>query len=85
MSSERVFEKLGSSAAGLSRQEAARRLAQCGPNVLKEGERISSLAIFLSQFKSLLIWILIAAALISSALGEIVDASAILATASKRQ
>jgi len=79
MSSERVFEKLGSSAAGLSREEAARRLAQYGPNMLKEGKRISPLAIFLSQFKSLLIWILIAAALISSALGEIVDAVAILA------
>ena len=79
MSSGEVFEKLGSAAAGLSREQAARRLAQSGPNVLKEGKRISPLAIFLSQFKSLLIWILIGAALISSALGEIVDAVAILA------
>jgi Ca2+-transporting ATPase len=59
--------------------EAAQRLAADGPNELKEGKRISPLQIFLRQFKSLIIWILIAAGVISGVLGERVDAIAILA------
>jgi len=54
-------------------------LAQCGPNELKEAKPISPLAIFFGQFKSLIIWILIAAGVLSGALGEVVDAIAILA------
>lgn len=78
-SAEEVLSQVGSSANGLSTQEAAQRLAADGPNELKEGKRISPLQIFLSQFKSLLIWILIAAGVISGVLGEMVDAIAILA------
>jgi Ca2+-transporting ATPase len=64
---------------GLTGQEAARRLAANGPNTLKEGRRISRLQIFLAQFNSLIVWILIAAGVISGLLGEGVDAVAILA------
>ena len=78
-SAEDVLAQLGSSAAGLSASEAVRRLAADGPNELKEGRRISPLQIFLGQFKSLLIWILIVAGVISGVLGEMVDAIAILA------
>lgn len=78
-SAEEVLSQVGSSATGLSTQEAAQRLAADGPNELKEGKRISPLQIFLSQFKSLLVWILIAAGVISGVLGEMVDAIAILA------
>ena len=78
-SAEEVLAHLGSSATGLSAQEAAQRLAADGPNELKEGKRISPLQIFLGQFKSLIIWILIAAGVISGVLGEVVDAIAILA------
>ena len=80
-SSEEVLTKLGSAATGLSTAEAAQRLAADGPNELKEGKRISPWQIFLGQFKSLIIWILIAAGVISGVLGEGVDAIAILATA----
>ena len=76
---EEVLAQLGSAAAGLSAQDAAKRLAADGPNELKEGKRISPLQIFLGQFKSLIIWILIAAGVISGVLGEVVDAIAILA------
>ena len=62
-----------------SLREAAQRLTANGPNELKEGKRISPWQIFLGQFKSLLIWILIAAGVISGVLGEVVDAIAILA------
>ncbi len=74
-----VLAQLGSAAAGLSAQEATKRLAADGPNELKEGKRISPLQIFLGQFQSLIIWILIAAGVISGVLGELVDALAILA------
>lgn len=76
---EAVLKQLGSAMNGLSAVEAAKRLADNGPNELKEGKRISPLKIFFSQFKSLIIWILIAAGLISGVLGETVDAIAILA------
>jgi magnesium-transporting ATPase (P-type) len=62
---EEVLAQLDSAATGLSTAEAAKRLAVNGPNELKEGKRISSLQIFLGQFKSLIIWILIAAGVIS--------------------
>jgi len=78
-SSEDVLAKFGSAATGLSATEAAQRLAANGPNELKEGKRISPLQIFFGQFKSLIIWILIAAGVISGVLGEMVDAVAILA------
>jgi len=48
--SEDVLTQVGSSAAGLSAQEAARRLAVGGPNELKEGTHVSPLHLFLGQF-----------------------------------
>ena len=79
LSAEDVLAKLGTSATGLSAQEAAQRLTADGANELKEGKRISPLPIFLGQFKSLIIWILIAAGVLSGVLGDWVDAIAILA------
>ena len=79
LAAEEALTQFDSSAAGLSAQEAGLRLAANGPNALKEGKRISPVQIFLDQFKSLIIWILIAAGAVSGLLGEIVDASAILA------
>ena len=78
-SAEEVLAHLGSSATGLSAQEAAKRLAADGPNELKEGERVSPFQILLGQFKSLIIWILIGAGIISGLLGQAMDAIAILA------
>ena len=74
-----VLTQLGSSPKGLSEQDAAQRLKTDGPNELKEGKRISPLWIFLGQFKSLIVWILIAAGTLSGALGDSVDAIAIFA------
>ena len=78
-SAEEVLVHLGSSMIGLSATEAAQRLAADGPNELRKGKRISALQMFLGQFKSLIIWILIAAGVISGVLGDAVDAFAILA------
>ncbi len=73
-----MLAQLGSAATGLSAVEAANRLA-AGPNELNEGKRISALQIFLGHFKSLIIWILIGAVVVSGVLGEMVDAVPILA------
>ena len=78
-SAETVLTQLRSAPTGLTAHEAATRLAADGPNELQEGERISPWQIFLSQFKSLLIWVLIAAGIISGVMGQEVDAIAILA------
>ena len=79
LSEEEVLEALGVSAQGLSTAQAAEALATSGPNVLEERKRVSPLSIFLAQFNSILIWILIGASVVSGLLGEAVDAVVILA------
>ena len=74
-----VLTKLASDPAGLSAAEAALRLTAYGLNQLHEGKRISRWRILIGQFNSLLIWILLAASLISAGLGEMLDAIAIVA------
>ncbi len=69
----------GDAKLGLTRDEAARRLAAEGPNELRKAERRSALAILARQFASLVIWVLIGAAFVSLAIGEVVDGSAIIA------
>lgn len=64
---------------GLSANEAKKRLARYGQNKLRKGKRFSALVIFVSQFKSLVIWVLIGAAAVSVALGETIDGIAIIA------
>jgi Ca2+-transporting ATPase len=75
-----VLEELGVSEAGLSSEEAEKRLKKYGENELKEEEKISVLKLFLSQFKSILIIILITASIVSALLGELTDAIIIIFT-----
>ncbi|MDD3928144.1 MAG: cation-transporting P-type ATPase, partial [bacterium] len=63
---------------GLSRDEVLKRLEQYGPNELERRLPKSMFIIFLQQFASPLIYILFAAAIISLALGHIVDAQVIM-------
>lgn len=69
-----TITSLNSSASGLSQEEAQKRLEQFGPNELIEKEKISPWAIFLEQFKSVLIIILLIAVVLSAILGEVADA-----------
>ncbi|RLF06800.1 MAG: cation-transporting P-type ATPase [Thermoprotei archaeon] len=69
---EEVFRALSSSPQGLTLEEAQKRLQIYGRNVLEE-EKISKWKIFLRQFKSVLIYILLIAAIISIAIGKIKD------------
>ncbi len=77
MSPEEVLEALETTSGGLSSAEAARRLERDGPNKLEEGKKKTLAGIFLSQFADFMIWVLIAAALISGFLGEWVDTAII--------
>ncbi|MEK7768798.1 MAG: cation-transporting P-type ATPase, partial [Pseudomonadota bacterium] len=64
---------------GLADEEVAIRLVRYGQNKLRKGKRFSALVIFASQFKSLVIWVLIGAAAVSAVLGETIDGIAIIA------
>ena len=64
---------------GLTAEQAAKRLAEIGPNDIGHGAaKVSPLRIFLRQFQGLLVYILIAAAVIAAMLGEMIDCIAIL-------
>lgn len=64
---------------GLAGRDAEQRLEEYGPNELPEASPTSALTLLLRQFTSIIIWVLIGAAVISGLLQEWVDATAILA------
>lgn len=63
----------------MTSDEAQRRLAQHGPNELREAPQPSFWSRLLDQFSDFLVMILIVAGLISLALGDLVEAAAIMA------
>ncbi|TKS59487.1 MAG: HAD family hydrolase [Nitrospira sp.] len=65
--------------AGLAADEAGRRQQSDGFNELPEALPPSLLRIFLSQFTSVIVWVLIGAAVVSGLLEDWLDAAAILA------
>jgi Ca2+-transporting ATPase len=62
---------------GLSSTEAQRRLAEFGPNEIRREQRTTPLTLLARQFASPVIWLLLGASVLSAALGEWLDASAI--------
>ena len=79
LSVEAVLADVVTTAGGLSSQEAAARLLMNGPNALTGGTPKSPVRIFLGQFKSLIIWVLLGAGVVSAFLGGRLDAVVILA------
>ena len=79
LSSDEALREAASSTDGLTTQEARRRLVEHGPNELVQKAAKSRWRILLEQFTSLLIVILIIAAAVSAALGDLEDAIAIVA------
>ncbi|HEY5530363.1 MAG TPA: magnesium-translocating P-type ATPase, partial [Candidatus Anoxymicrobiaceae bacterium] len=75
---EELFKTLGSDPGGLTSAEAAARLKRFGPNMLKAKKRAGALWIFVAQFKSPIIIILIGAAILSAFLHDLPDAIIIL-------
>ncbi len=74
-----VLAKVQSDLHGLSEQQAAERLREFGPNSLPEKKPPGLVVIFLHQFLSPLIYILLAAGAISLLIGEFTDALFIFA------
>jgi P-type Ca2+ transporter type 2C len=79
LSSQEVLERLNTSEAGLTSEQAVERLAQYGSNQLTEALRPSFLLMLWDQFNNFIVMLLIAASIVSALLGEWIDASAIMA------
>lgn len=74
-----IFSQLDADESGLSGKQAAERLQRYGKNVLTEGKKQTVFGVFFSQFKDLLIIILIIAAIISAVSGQAESTIVILA------
>ncbi len=72
-----VIARLESSASGLSGGTARERLARLGPNALPSAPPRSAASILIDQFRSMMVLLLIAAAGIALATGDVIDAIAI--------
>lgn len=75
---EEVLKELDASRSGLSEEKAKERLQEHGSNELERGKKTSPVTLFLKQFKSPLIYVLIIAAIISLAVAKYIDAGVIL-------
>lgn len=74
MSVDRILALLGTDEAGLDFADVAARRATFGPNVLPRSRRPSLLFIYLRQFKSPLVYLLLGAAIVSLGVAETTDA-----------
>jgi Ca2+-transporting ATPase len=66
---EKVFEELDTDEEGLSKEEVEKRKEEHGDNSIESGDSISPVKIFISQFQDALVYMLIAAALVSIGVG----------------
>ena len=72
-----VFKELSSQADGLTQAEAERRFAEYGPNRLRPTKKRSPWVLLVNQFKNILIYVLLIAAVITALIGHWVDAAVI--------
>ena len=79
LGTDQLLSTLKTSNKGLTQAEAEGRLKQYGLNALEEQHKVNAVGLFLNQFKSPLVLILIGAAIISILVGEWTDASIVLA------
>jgi P-type Ca2+ transporter type 2C len=75
---EEVIKELGSSSRGISSENAQKLLLEYGYNELTEKKKRTFFMMFLDQFKDLMILVLIAAAIIAGAIGDLSDTIAII-------
>jgi Ca2+-transporting ATPase len=70
---------------GLSDKEAEERFKKFGPNQLQAGKKINPLALFLGQFKDVLVIILLVAAVVSWGVGQVGSSESMLSQATNEQ
>ena len=79
LSPTKVLKELNSDLKkGLTNVEAKKRLESYGPNTIEVKKKLSAIKIFLLQFKNVMIYMLVAATLISFMIGDLIDAIVIL-------
>jgi len=74
LDSDEVYSALDSDPGGLSTPEVEHRKSKYGPNEIDSGHKVSKLAIFWAQVKNPLVYVLVAAAIISLIAGKNADA-----------
>jgi P-type Ca2+ transporter type 2C len=79
LSEQEVFDRVQSSPEGLSREAAKQRIERFGPNALEAQEEVSLTALVLKQVRNPLIYLLMAAVVLSLLIGEVLDAALIAA------
>ncbi|MGD2124990.1 MAG: cation-transporting P-type ATPase [Desulfobacteraceae bacterium] len=77
MEVDAVFGEVASQAEGLTAEEAERRLAEYGPNLLRPAKKRSPWMLLLAQFKNVLIYVLLISAWVTALIGHWVDAAVI--------
>ena len=75
---ETIFQRVSSSANGLSQQDAEHNLEKYGSNRLRPAKKKGPLARFLAQFHNVLIYVLLASGCVTALLGHWVDSGVIL-------
>jgi P-type Ca2+ transporter type 2C len=79
LSSTQALKELNATKKGLSTKEAEKRLNKFGLNELAKAEKFSLWRLFLNQFKSALVYVLLLAGIISIFFGEDIDVYVIMA------
>src|SRR3989338_2673358 len=75
---EEIYSALESSKEGITEAQAGERLQKYGTNEMRRAKKDTAFLILLRQFKSLVLWILITAALISFSIGHAIEFIVIL-------
>jgi Ca2+-transporting ATPase len=78
LSADETLQKLETKRAGLTAVETRKRLQEYGPNRLEGKKKTSPVLVFLSQFLSPLIYVLLVAAIITAAVGHYLDTWVVL-------
>lgn len=78
-STDNVLKVLDTQSTGLDTAEASRRLQEQGPNSLPIARRPNPVVVFLKQFHDVLIYVLLASAVVTLLIGDWIDATVIFA------
>jgi magnesium-transporting ATPase (P-type) len=74
-----ILDQLDSAPGGLDEAEATRRLSVHGPNQLARTRKRSALRRFLEQFHNILLYVMLAAAVVTAVLGHWIDTGVLIA------